>query len=71
MLLRLGLQIKYTRTRAGIQDICSQRAKNFELKNLYVTYDSPRQLSLLNLGLSYETLFAASLATKKILIDVY
>ncbi len=52
------------RTREGIKKICLQHVANLGVINLYVSYDTLRQLDLFNLGLCYEKLLASSLAVK-------
>jgi hypothetical protein len=54
----------YTKTRAGIVDSCKLLIPNFDINNLFVSYDNLRQLNLYNLGMCYESLFASSLAVK-------
>ena len=54
----------YTKTRTGIAEHCKWLIPNFDINNLYVSYDQVRQLSLFNLGALYESLFASSLAVK-------
>jgi hypothetical protein len=54
----------YKKTKAGIKEACKSLISNFDIANLYVSYDKLRQLSLYNLGMCYETLFASSLAVK-------
>jgi hypothetical protein len=54
----------YTKTRTGIVDSCKLLIPNFDINNLFVSYDQVRQLNLYNLGMCYESLFASSLAVK-------
>jgi hypothetical protein len=54
----------YTKTRTGIVDSCKWLIPNFDINNLFVSYDQLRQLNLYNLGICYESLFASSLAVK-------
>jgi hypothetical protein len=54
----------YTRTKTGIEEQCKMLIPNFNINDLFVSYDALRQLSLYNLGMCYETLFASSLAAK-------
>jgi hypothetical protein len=58
------------RTRAEIKEICHRLIPNLDVTDLYVSYDSLRQLSLYKLGICYETLFVSSLATKYYLRSV-
>jgi hypothetical protein len=54
----------YKKTRTGIVDSCKSLIPNFDINNLFVSYDQVRQLNLYNLGMCYESLFASSLAVK-------
>ena len=54
----------YTRTKTGIEELCKGLISNFNINDLFVSYDAIRQLSLYKLGICYETLFASSLAAK-------
>ena len=54
----------YTRTKAGLVDSCKLLIPNFDINGLLLSYDNLRQLSLYNLGMCYEKLFASSLAVK-------
>ncbi|KAJ3324660.1 hypothetical protein HDV06_006553, partial [Boothiomyces sp. JEL0866] len=54
----------YTKTRMGIEESCKLLIPNFDINNLFVSYDQVRQLNLYNLGMCYESLFASSLAVK-------
>ena len=60
----------YTKTRAGIVDSCKLLIPNFDVNNLFVSYDQLRQLNLYNLGMCYESLFASSLAVKYYLLKL-
>ncbi|KAJ2988764.1 hypothetical protein HDV02_005417 [Globomyces sp. JEL0801] len=54
----------YRNTRTGIVDTCKALIPDFDITNLFVSYDQVRQLNLYNLGMCYESLFASSLAVK-------
>jgi hypothetical protein len=60
----------YTKTRAGIVDSCKFLIPNFDINNLFVSYDHLRQLNIYNLGICYESLFASSLAVKYYLCEL-
>jgi hypothetical protein len=54
----------FTKTRVGIAKSCRSLIPNFDINNLFVSYDKLRQLNLYKLGFCYESLFASSLAVK-------
>lgn len=54
----------YTSKRDSISSFCAEKVPNLNIKDLYLSYDQLRQLSLYNLGICYEKLFASSLAVK-------
>ena len=54
----------HTKTRAAIQEKCKLLIPNFDISNLFVSYDQLRQLDLYNLGMCYEKLFASSMAVQ-------
>jgi hypothetical protein len=54
----------YRTTRTGVEDSCKLLIPNFDINNLFVSYDKVRQLNLYNLGMCYESMFASSLAVK-------
>ncbi|KAJ3307771.1 hypothetical protein HDV04_002607, partial [Boothiomyces sp. JEL0838] len=49
---------------AGLTEACRSLIPNFDISNLFVTYDRLRQFNLYELGMCYESLFASSLAAK-------
>ena len=52
----------YTSKRDSIWSFCAEKVPNLNIKDLYLSYDQLRQLSLYNLGICYEKLFASSLS---------
>jgi hypothetical protein len=54
----------FTKTRVGIAKSCRSLIPNFDINNLFVSYDKLRQLNLYKLGFCYESLFASSLAVR-------
>jgi hypothetical protein len=54
----------HERTKKGLTEVCESLIPNFDISNLFVSYDNLRQQNLYNLGMCYETLFASSMAVK-------
>jgi hypothetical protein len=57
-------------TKAAIENLCATLVPNLEVKDLYVSYDNLCGRENFKLGVSFETLFASSLAVKYYLLSI-
>lgn len=66
-----GSKEKFKDKKCEIEDYCSSKIKNLDIKVLHISYDDVCSMDLYNLGMRFESLFVASLAVKYYISSIF